>query len=98
MKYEIYLTPLAEQDILNIHSYIAIDNQKKADEFIIRLGSKVKNLEYNPGIGMKCDEIRKGLRRYVYGNYLIFYRIQKRHVEIVRIIHGVRDLEGIFKH
>jgi len=37
----------------------------------------------------------RGLRRKVHGSYLIVYRTRSDEVEIVRILHGARDLMRI---
>ena len=36
-----------------------------------------------------------GIRRRVYGNYLIFYRVNVSAVEVLHILHGARDYEQI---
>ena len=36
-----------------------------------------------------------GIRRRVYGRYLIFYRIQEDTVQIIHILHGAMDYEAI---
>jgi toxin ParE1/3/4 len=36
-----------------------------------------------------------GIRRAVYGQYLIFYRITTDAVEIVHVLHGARDFASI---
>jgi len=36
-----------------------------------------------------------GIRRRVYGRYLIFYRIEEDTVQIVHILHGAMDYEAI---
>jgi toxin ParE1/3/4 len=35
----------------------------------------------------------QGVRRRAHGNYLIFYRIQAKQVEVLRVVHGARDYE-----
>jgi len=35
------------------------------------------------------------IRRRVYGNYLIFYRILDRDVQVLHVLHGARDYEAI---
>jgi len=35
----------------------------------------------------------RSVRRCVFGNYLIFYRVGAANVEILRILHGSRDYE-----
>ncbi len=36
------------------------------------------------------------IRRKVFGNYLIFYRIEQNRIDVVRILHGARDYEKLF--
>jgi toxin ParE1/3/4 len=35
------------------------------------------------------------IRKRVHGDYLIFYRVRGRQVEIVRILHGARDWNAL---
>lgn len=37
----------------------------------------------------------RGIRRRLFGDYLILYRVADRKIEIVRILHGARDYEAI---
>jgi plasmid stabilization system protein ParE len=41
-----------------------------------------------------CYE-RSSVRRRVYGNYLIFYHIVDRQIQVLHILHGARDYEAI---
>ena len=36
-----------------------------------------------------------GIRRKVYGNYLVFYRVVSDAVEILHVLHGARDYAQI---
>lgn len=36
-----------------------------------------------------------GIRRSVYGNYLIFYRVREDAVDIVHVLHGAMDYESM---
>jgi plasmid stabilization system protein ParE len=38
-----------------------------------------------------------GLRRRVVGRYLIFYRVVGDVIELARIVHGARDIEGVLE-
>jgi toxin ParE1/3/4 len=53
-------------------------------------------LAEQPGLGSRRDYIREGMRLWTMGVYLILYRIQAEGVEIVRVVHGRRDLKRIF--
>jgi toxin ParE1/3/4 len=47
-------------------------------------------------MGPARDDIRPGQRYLVSGSYLLLYRILGDDIEIVRIVHGRRDLYGLF--
>ena len=54
------------------------------------------NLIENPRMGPARDDIRQGLRYLGSDTYLNLYRIVDDGVEIVRVVHGQRDLFGLF--
>jgi plasmid stabilization system protein ParE len=37
----------------------------------------------------------KGIRRRVYGNYLIFYRVTGEQVFVIRVLHAARDTDAL---
>jgi len=39
------------------------------------------------------EEIRTGLRSFVHGNHIIFYRIFTSRIRIVRILHARQDIQ-----
>jgi toxin ParE1/3/4 len=57
----------------------------------------------NPGIGRERrfrEPSLQGIRAWVlvgFENYLLFYRPLANGIEIVRLLHGARDLEGLFE-
>ena len=50
----------------------------------------------NPKLGKTRNEIKFGLRSISHSSHIIFYRILKRHIRIVRVLHGSRDLPSFF--
>jgi toxin ParE1/3/4 len=56
---------------------------------------KCQALADTPGIGVLRKEYH-GLRKFSVGDYLIFYRQSQDDIEIIRILHGSRDIESIF--
>ena len=46
-------------------------------------------------MGPARDDIRPGLRYLVSGSYLLLYRIVGDDIEVVRAVHGRRDLYGL---
>jgi toxin ParE1/3/4 len=90
------LAPQAVLDLQEIHDYISQDNSEAADKWIDKIGNTFEVLCSQPGIGRQRDEIRAGYRSLAKGEYVIFFRKGKNAtVEIIRVIHGKRDLRMI---
>jgi toxin ParE1/3/4 len=51
----------------------------------------------NPGMGRKRDSLALNLRSFPVGNYLIFYRPINQGIEVIRILHGARDILSLFE-
>jgi toxin ParE1/3/4 len=88
-------TARAEQDLIEIWSYIALDNPRAADRLLDTLDAKSLALAQHPLMGMSRDDIAEGVRHFPVGNYLILYRVKDDGVEIVRYVHGRRRLLGL---
>ncbi|MFB2921011.1 MULTISPECIES: type II toxin-antitoxin system RelE/ParE family toxin [Aerosakkonema] len=89
--------PLAEQDLLDIWEFIAEDSLDRADEFLDRLEGKLQTLALNPGMGRRREELLTGLRSFPSDNYIVFYRKIEDGIDVIRILHGSRDFEAIFR-
>jgi toxin ParE1/3/4 len=92
MKYR--LSHAAQVDLADIWRYIAQDDPLAADHFLDLLGRKFVLLARHPDLGRACDELSAGLQRFPVGHYLVFYRLDPHHIEIVRVLHGARDIEA----
>lgn len=90
------VTRLAQTDVDQAHNYIALDNRSAAIRWVQRTKEQFKFLAKNPGAGEAQDELRPGLRSYSYGSYVIYFRVRGEVLEIVRVIHGRRDVRMIF--
>ena len=90
------LTAEAENDLEQIADYIAQDNPKRALSLVLALRDKCLSLADAPyGFPPVTQYERHSIRRRVYGNYLIFYRIDGDHVSIIHILHGARDCAAL---
>jgi len=90
------LTSQAQFDLDEIWLFIAEDNPEAADRFHDLLLSKFMTLAGQPLIGRSRDELRPNVRGFPVGNYVIFYRDTPEHIEMIRVLHGARDIENIF--
>jgi toxin ParE1/3/4 len=88
-------SPLAEQDYRDIWRYIANDNPDAADRLLQRIDAKLELYASNPRMGAMRDNLAQGLRSFPVGNYLAFYRITTDGIELVRMLHGARDLQTL---
>ncbi|MCY3956002.1 MAG: type II toxin-antitoxin system RelE/ParE family toxin [Nitrospira sp.] len=88
--------PLALQDLDDIWDYIAQDNPQVADHFIDKVEKQCRLLAEFPNIGTSCDALSPGLRFLVVDKYVLFYIALDDGIEVVRVLHGARDLESLF--
>lgn len=86
----------AKQDLEGIYDYIAADSIERAGRFIDRIQFKCRSLTATPWIGRDRPDLAPGLRSLSYSRYLIIYRVRDDAVQIVGVIHGMRDLPAIF--
>ncbi len=91
------LTPAAAADLEEIYDYVAADNLAVAGRIVDRLTAQFVRLSDMPGIGRSRSELRPDLRSAAEGSYVVFYRIVDSEVQIVRVLHGARDIDAIFR-
>ena len=89
--------PLAETDILEIWDYIADETLTAADRWIDRIDEQFSLLAAQPIIGRSRSELAPGMRSFPVGRYLIFYAPLEDGIDVVRVLHGARDIDAIFK-
>ena len=89
--------PKAERDLNEIWDWIARDNPRAAVDFAAGVERTCRPLADNPGMGRRRDELRRGLRSFPHGKYLILYRPVRGGVEIARILLGARDIAALFR-
>lgn len=87
----------AEDDLLGIWLSIAQDDQGAATRVLQSISEKFQLITDNNKIGPARPDIAAGLRYFVAGSYLILYREVQAGVEIVRVLHGARNLRVILQ-
>jgi len=82
----------AEQDLEAIGDFIAGGSPKRAISFTLELREKCLELADIPeGFPVVSRYAAQGVRRRIYGRYLIFYRMSDDEVTILHILHGAQD-------
>ena len=86
-------------DYLEIWLYVAEQsrNPRAADKLTNTFDQKLELLAEHPGIGTERSELADGIRSFPVGSYLLFYRSIKNGIELVRVMHGSRDLRRHFR-
>lgn len=92
MTFAIRRLPAAIADLDAIWDYIAQDNPDAADQTVARIFSATRRLADFPSSGTRRPDIHPTAQSIPVGAYLILYRLQDEAVEIVRVLHGARDL------
>lgn len=90
----ILLRPRAKIDLTEIWDYIAEDSATRADIFIETIEQKLKILAERPSMGRMRDILGDGLHSFPVGRYVIFYRPLQDGIDVIRVLHGARDLEA----
>jgi toxin ParE1/3/4 len=95
-------TPQAKEDLIEIYTYIGLDNPSAAERVFNAVQTKTESLAIYPLLGVRRPDIRRSTRILIEGAYLILYethpdsdegRIDE--VEIVRIVDGRRSLKNL---
>jgi toxin ParE1/3/4 len=88
--------PLAETDIFEIWDYIADDSLAAADRWVDRLDEQFRLLAAQPMMGRARDELAPGVRSFPFGRYVVFYVPLDDGIDVVRVLHGARDIDAVF--
>ncbi|WP_341525663.1 type II toxin-antitoxin system RelE/ParE family toxin [Nostoc sp. UHCC 0302] len=89
---EVNKRPQVIRDLIELATYIA---------FLAVAEKTFQQLAKIPGIGKNCQFSHPSLgdiRQYAikgFKKYIIFYRVTELGIEILRVIHGARDIEAI---
>ena len=88
--------PQAAADILDIWDHIAEASLNQADRWVDKLDEKFKLIATQPLMGRARDELAVDLRSIPFGRYVIFYAPIEGGIDVVRVIHSARDVDGAF--
>ncbi len=93
---ELTISPEAETDLLEIWLYIAEDNPVNADRYLDKLNDKAFNLCEFSEIGIDRPELVEGLKSFPVDGYSLYYKSTDIGIELVRVLHGSRDIKQLF--
>jgi toxin ParE1/3/4 len=76
--------------------HIAADNAKAAAALVARFKKLAAALAQARGIDRGHPELRPDLRSHAVGRYVMFYRGIRGGIEVVRVLHDIRDIDQVF--
>ena len=83
----------ADSDIEEIFNYTFEEfGIEQAVNYVRQFDKIFSRVSINPELGRERSDIRLGLRSIVQSSHVIFYRVLKDRIRIVRVLHGSRDL------
>ena len=92
---KVQISPLAQQDLLNIRQYIETElaNPAAARRTVERMLKAIRQLEQFPlsGAPLQYNGADTGYRYVTSGNYVAFYIGTRSTVQVVRVLYGRRD-------
>ncbi len=106
MSHRVVFRRAACDDLVEIASFIAADNSTAAERFLDRVLETIEHLQAMPHLGRLMefatpliDPELSGIRTKTvnhFRNYSIYYFVHPDRIEIVRILHGMRDVDDVF--
>ena len=90
------VSPSAEEDLEEIWSFVAERDVEAADRLIDEITGRFDHLLAYPEAGRARHELLVNLRSLPVKRYVIFYQPMDDGVEIFRVLHGSRDVQGEF--
>lgn len=87
------LMPAAEQDLEELVEYVAKDSPRNAMKVFDKIHAAARSLAEMPNMGhFRTDITDKPVRFWAVYSWLIVYRPDRKPLEILRIVHGARNL------
>ena len=103
MSYSVTPSPDSERDLERLIDYFDERSAELAGRFLDAVRQTYGFLISNPEAGQICrfrDPEAAGIRVWPvddFKNHLIFYRLTEDGIEVVRVLHGARDIESLFE-
>lgn len=92
------LTPAAKGDLLKIVEYLEGDTPNAILKVVDALDDAMQLLADNPGMGhLRPDLTPQDVRFWSVFKYLVIYRPDTMPLQIVRVLHGRRDVRRLLE-
>jgi toxin ParE1/3/4 len=89
-------TSRAELDLIETALHIAKEDPAAANRWLDIIDQKCHLLARMPELGRKRPDLAPELRGLPVENHVIFYRRVTDGIQVIRVLHGARDLPQLF--
>ena len=97
---KIDILPIAESDIAEILDFVAKENRSAAEHLLNNLEKSISLLANQPMLGSIPKDhalAATGIRFLVVGNFLVFYVVMPKKIQVRRVLHSKRDYMSLLK-
>lgn len=96
---EVFRTPDAEEDLMQIWEYVARQRGSlaTADRLLDRIDEKCRLLARHPEMGPLRPDLAPNVRSFPVESFVVFYWIITNGIEMLRVLHGARDIPTAFR-
>ena len=93
MPRSLILSPAAREDLVAIRQYGTLNwGKTRSDQYLDTLKEAIWSLLEHPETGRTRAELSSEIRSLPVSSHVIFYRIQREQLEIIRILHARQDV------
>ena len=98
-QYKIKYTPISLNDLKEIIDYIMLDSPTAANKMLDKIEEAISKLALFPNMCPYFEDSasEKKYRCLAIGNYNVFYVVLGDTVQIMRILHGKRQIEALLQ-
>jgi toxin ParE1/3/4 len=103
VKYRVTILPRAEFDEAEFYEYLARHSATTAQRFVDKVNETLRRLclHSTPGMPWTSENPKLAGLRWAkirgFPKHLIFFRLGDERIEVVRILHGSRDIESLLE-
>ncbi len=93
----VVFSQLARADLKKIGDYIATESFSRsvARRFVDSVKYRCRTYAGQPMSAEARPELGEDIRCFPVGNYIVFYRPRKHGIDVLRVLHGRRELRGL---
>ena len=92
-----HIAPQARVDLKESWRHVAVDSENAADRLFAAFLERFQRLGNHSMMDEQRPDLGEGIRQFTVASYIVFYRPQSTGIEVVRVVHGSRDIPALFR-